>query len=289
MRFSWKKGGAVLLLGITVLLWCFVGSRHGLELSSYALSSPKISAPIRIVQLGDLHNSEFGEANSRLVTLVKKQRPDLILLTGDMLNGDEPRTDIATRLIEQLVQIAPVYAAQGNHEKANSLVFSEDIRGLYERAGAVWLEESYEDVSVKGQTVRIGGILGYCLSEKYLRLGEAKPHEVSFLKNFQDTSLYTMLLCHFPLCWIINDNLEQWDIDCVFAGHTHGGQIRLPIVGGVYAPDEGLFPGKTYGLYGSQDGSRVMVLTRGLGSRGAVPRVNNVPEIVVLDILPQMK
>lgn len=289
MRLSWKKVMAVLLAGAAVLVWCFAGSKHGLEVSSYALSTPKLAEPIRIVQLSDLHNQEFGRQNARLVNLVRKQRPDLIVLAGDMLNGDEAHTDIAVNLIEQLAQIAPVYAALGNHEKANQWTYGTNITALYQQAGAVLLEKNYEDVTVNGQTIRLGGILGYCLSEKYLKTGEARQHEVDYLKDFQDTPLYKVLLCHLPLCWLVNDNLEQWDIDCVFSGHTHGGQVRLPVVGGVYAPDEGLFPGRESGLYHSQDGERVMVLSRGLGSSGRVPRINNVPEIVVADILPQMK
>lgn len=280
---------ALLLAAAAVVFWWFYGSKYGLEVTNYAISTPKLSAPIRIVQLTDLHNSEFGEANGRLTRLVRKQQPDLIVLTGDMLNGDEPETEIAEALIRDLAQIAPVYASQGNHEKANRKLFGTDVQAVYEQAGAVWLERTYEDIQVNGQTIRLGGIMGYCLSEKYLQTGEARYDEIRYLKALQDTDLFSILLCHYPLCWIVNDNLEEWDIDCIFTGHVHGGQVRVPILGGVYAPDQGLFPGRECGLYYSLDRQRVMVLSRGLGSRGGVPRVNNVPEIVVVDILPQMK
>ena len=284
-----RKWLALLLAAMAVVFWCFYGSKYGLEVTNYVLSTPKLSAPVRIVQLTDLHNSEFGEANGRLTQLVRKQQPDIIVLTGDMLNGDEPETEIAEGLIRDLAQIAPVYASQGNHEKANRKLFGTDVQAMYERAGAVWLERTYEDIVVNGQVIRLGGIMGYCLSEKYLQTGEARRDEIRYLKKMQDTDAFSILLCHYPLCWIVNDNLEAWDIDCVFTGHVHGGQVRVPILGGVYAPDQGLFPGRECGLYYSLDRRRVMVLSRGLGSRGGVPRVNNVPEIVVVDILPQMK
>ena len=290
MRLAWKRWLAIVLaVAAVVLLWCFLGSKYALEVTSYTLAAPKLTAPIRIVHLTDLHNSEFGAENARLVRLIEKQRPDLIFLTGDMLNGDEPRTDVSTRLVEQLAKIAPVYASLGNHEKAHENVFGSDVTALYAKAGAHVLERTYEDIEVNGQTVRIGGIYGYCLPEKYLRTREAREKEVEYLKAFEQTDLLTLLLCHVPTSWIVNDNLEEWNVDCIFSGHIHGGQIRLPWIGGAYAPDQGWLPGRLMGLYFSQDRERVMVLSRGLGSSDDVPRINNVPEIVVVDILPQMK
>lgn len=287
---SWKRwlAGSLMLLA-AVIFWWFFGSKYGLEVTNYVLSTPKLTEPIRVVQLTDLHNSEFGRDNARLVELVKRQRPDLILLTGDMLNGDEPRTDVATTLIGQLKEIAPVYSSYGNHERANENVYGSDTTALYEQAGAHVLERTHEDVEINGQPLRIGGIYGYCLPEKYLRTREAREKEVEYLKAFEQTQRLTLLLCHVPTSWIVNDNLEEWDVDCIFTGHIHGGQARLPFIGGVYAPDQGMFPGQLCGLYTSQDRERVMVLSRGLGSRGRMPRINNVPEIVVVDILPQMK
>ena len=278
---------AVLLAALALIAWGYFGSKYALELTNYVLSSPKLTAPICVVQLTDLHNSEFGENNERLVRMIQKQSPDVILLTGDMLNGDEPRTEVAVGLIEQLAEIAPVYASLGNHEKANENVYGTDVGALYAQAGAHVLERTYEDVEIGEQTVRIGGIYGYCLPEKYLRTREAREKEVEYLHDFQETDLLTLLLCHVPTSWIVNDNLEEWDVDVIFSGHVHGGQIRQPLIGGLYAPDQGLFPGRECGLFYSADHARVMVLSRGLGSRGEVPRFGNVPEIVVVDILPQ--
>ncbi len=282
-----KKSLALLLASLALLAWGFLGSKYALELSNYVLSSPKLTAPIRVVQLTDLHNSEFGENNARLVSLVAQQQPDLILMTGDMINGREEETEIAVSLVRRLIEVAPVYFSFGNHEVTHERMFGRDLTALFEEAGATVLDRTYEDVTVNGKTIRLGGIYGYCLPEKYYSSGEAKRWECEYLKEFQDTESYTLLLAHLPTCWIRNDNLDIWQIDCVVSGHEHGGQIRLPLIGGLYAPDQGFFPGRSSGIYASQDGRRVMVLSRGLGSGVGVPRFNNVPEIVVADILPQ--
>lgn len=268
----------VLMLGISLST-----SAHALTTTHYTLSSTTISS-LRIVQLTDLHNSEFGEENSRLIDAVRAQSPDLILLTGDLLNSDEQRMDIATNLIAKLCEIAPVYFSNGNHEIEYEERYGVDIDELYREAGAVVLEKEYQDITVKNQKIRLGGIYGYCLPGKYLETGEADPEETAFLEAFQDTDLPKILMCHMPVCWMINGSLDDWDVDYVFAGHLHGGEVILPFVGGLYGPDLGWFPGKLEGLYSSENGEKTLVLSRGLGTNEIIPRFNNIPEVMVVDI-----
>ena len=268
----------VLLLGFSLST-----SSHTLTTTHYTLSSTTISS-LRIIQLTDLHNSEFGGENSRLIDAVRDQSPDLILLTGDLLNSDEQRTDIATDLIAQLCDIAPVYFSNGNHELEYEERYGVDIDELYREAGAVVLEKEYQDITVKNQKIRLGGIYGYCLPGKYLETGEADPEETAFLEKFQDTDLPKILMCHMPVCWMINGSLDDWDVDYVFAGHVHGGEVILPFVGGLYGPDLGWFPGKLEGLYSSETGEKTLILSRGLGTNEIIPRFNNIPEVMVVDI-----
>ncbi len=259
-------------------------SRHFLQSSYYTIKNERIEHPFRIVQLSDLHNSMFGEHNEKLIKKVLEQDPDIILITGDLINEAEEDLGVAIELISSLSKEKPVFVSLGNHEIGYEKRFGVDITSIYENAGAKVLNFNYIDIEINGQKVRLGGIYGYCLAEKYLSTGEAKEEEVRFLKEFQDSSLYSVLMCHMPVTWIINNSLNEWDCNLVLCGHSHGGQIRIPFIGGLYAPDQGYFCGKEAGLYFSDDQSKVMLLSRGLGSNERIPRMNNIPEITVVDV-----
>ncbi len=262
-------------------------SKYTLTVSNYQLSTPKLSDSLRIVQLTDLHNSSFGEGNQKLIEKVKEQSPDIILITGDMINMNAPETETAVQLVEALCDFAPVYFSLGNHEIVHRENYGIDVVAMFEAAGATVMDMEYEDVEIDGQKLRIGGLYGYALPEKYLSTGEATSLECAFLSEFEDTQLYTILMCHMPVCWIWNDGIDEWNVDSVYAGHAHGGQIIIPGVGGTYAPDMGFFPGNLEGLHYSEDHTKALVLSRGLGSGTKVPRFNNIPEIVTVDLIPE--
>ena len=281
-----KKNICILIMTVLVggIFLLYFYSKYNISITYQALEIEKEIPSLRILQLSDLHNSEFGTHNSRLISAVRAQSPDLILLTGDLLNSDEQCTDIATELITQLCDIAPVYCSNGNHEVEYQEKYGVDVDELYREAGAVVLEKDYQDITVKNQQIRLGGIYGYCLPGKYLETGEADLEETVFLEEFQNTDLPTILMCHMPVCWMINGSLDAWDVDYVFAGHVHGGEVILPVIGGLYGPDLGWFPGRMEGIYTSGDHQKTLILSRGLGTNEMIPRFNNIPEIVVADI-----
>lgn len=269
----------VLLAGVELY-----GSNECLTVSRYEIADSKIEREVRMVVLADLHNHEFGENNQRLLARVKKENPDIIMCVGDFVNGGEENTEVAEQVVRELCKIAPVYVSFGNHEVEHEKQFDTDLERTFEACGANVLEYGYEDVEISGQKLRIGGLYGYCVPAKYLASQEANAQECAFLEEFMNTENYTVFLCHMPCMWTVGEALEEWKIDLVVSGHSHGGQIRIPFVGGVYAPDEGWFPGKTCGTYTSEDGEQTMVLSRGLGSAGKIPRIYNIPEVVVVDL-----
>lgn len=278
-----------ILLTIAIIFAAYCGlslysSSCMLSVSSYEIQSSKISEKIRIVQITDFHNSQFGDGNEKLTNLICEQEPDFIVITGDLLNSAEQSTGIAVGLVSDLHHVAPVYISKGNHETDFEEKQNLDLTAIFSEAGAVVLESDYVDMAVNDQFIRLGGIYGYCLPEAN---EAARVNETIFLENFQDTEIMKVLLTHMPLAWYHSGSLNIWDIDVVFAGHTHGGQIRLPFIGGLWAPDQGWFPGKEAGLYYSENQEKVMVLSRGLGSAEKIPRFNNIPEVVVVDIVPE--
>ncbi len=270
------------ITAVTVLTYI---SNDCLTTVSYRLASDSVDRTIRIVQVSDLHNHVFGTENSSLVAEIRKASPDLIFMTGDMLNQDDQNISVILDLIPQLKAIAPVYYSMGNHEVAYEKTFSVDLESQLSAAGAEVLDFSYREVVVKGNPLRIGGLYGYCLPNTVEEAKDRVP-ESEFLKEFQNTEVLTLLLCHMPVSWIDYGSLEAWDIDFIFAGHAHGGQVRIPGIGGLYAPDQGWFPGDVFGIYSSENGDHSLIISAGLGSSGLIPRFHNIPEIVILDIVP---
>ncbi len=272
---------AVLIIFCVFELWI---SKHWLQVSHYEISSDRLDHDFRIVQLTDLHNSVFGKNNEKLAGKVAAEKPDLILITGDLLNQGDENTDIATGLISRMTKIAPVYVSFGNHEVGYEERWGADLTALYKEAGAAdVIDRSWIEVTVNGQLIRLGGIYGYCLPEKTAKARPDRHEESEFVKRFEDTDDYCVLMAHMPVCWMINGSLDAYDVDCVISGHAHGGQIVIPFAGGFYAPDQGHFIGREWGVFDSKDGDKHLVLSRGLGSNEKIPRFNNRPEILVVD------
>ena len=278
-----KKPTRYLLYFSTLFLLLYLGvgfliPQVSLKLTEYEIAGSKLSQALRVVQIADLHCAELDE---KVYETISAQKPDLIFVVGDLVNRDDAEIAPALDALETLVAIAPVYVSLGNHDVTHSSRFHPDLAEQFHQTGATVLDKEYVDIDVNGQALRIGGIYGYCLPKKFEEAWDAESH---FLSNFQNTDRFTILLAHMPVCWLINDSLDYWDVDCVLSGHTHGGQVILPIIGGLYAPDQGWFPGECAGHF--QTDNKHLVITTGLGGTTPVPRFYNRPEVISLELLP---
>lgn len=281
----WRVLLSILGLLAALLLYYTLSSRS-LHVERYSLRT-KVASPIRIVHLSDLHNARFGQRNEKLVGSVAQQTPDLIFMSGDMLNRADESTEIVTDLITDLLPIAPVYYGYGNHEKNWEQRFGRDLKPIIEAAGAVVVDNDYVDLELHGTELRIGGYMGY-YSVPHLTTKDPgqKELEFAFFDDFQNTDRLKLLINHIPTGWVDWDYVDKYPVDIVFSGHYHGGIVRIPVLDqGLFAPYVGWFPGFTKGVYSGS--LATCVLSAGLGSGNVIPRVNNPPEIVVVDLIPK--
>ena len=292
---------AMLAAGLIALIAAALVSvaRNGiLTVKNYTVESEKLQSGFRIVLMSDLHRAVFGEDNGDLVSLVAAQEPDLIILDGDMIEGDhtEEEADALIYLLERLVEIAPVYYAQGNHDAhlySESVEYNGEVyirsygRSAFldriESTGTVFLEYAYRDIEVNGDSIRIGGYYPYAWKTEAEPRKEWKKRS-AFLEDFCSAESFKLMLSHRPDTFIYEDAGSAWDIDLVLSGHTHNGVIALPFGLGAVWCSEGLFPEHDSGEFDL--GSMKMIISAGLAGWRFLPRVFNPPEIDVIDLVP---
>ena len=244
---------------------------------------PHTFSGFRIAQISDLHNAVFGKNNEKLLKVLSENKPDLIVMTGDLIDGCHTNTQVAIHLAERAMEIAPVCYVPGNHEA--STVQYEALRDGLRSAGVILLEDEVNTLEIGGETVTILGLA----DPRFTIWGNA-PGEIRNGIRRKLTRLmlraegFTILLSHRPELFPI---YAGFGINLVLCGHTHGGQIRLPFLGGVFAPGQGLFPRYDAGVY--TRGDTTMVISRGLGNSKMPIRINNRPEVVLINLRRQVR
>ena len=244
--------------------------------SFYQINSDKVSDNIRIIELADLHNSEYGEKNSDLVERIRSLRPDLIIYAGDMINEGEDDYSILFDLSDQLSEIAPIYACYGNHELDQYLFHDKQFTEKLEEHNVQLLSNEATEITVKNSVIQL-----IAVSDNVKQFDVETNNAKKFLESLEPTGNCRICLTHYPE--LFKEKLLHRGIDVAFTGHAHGGHIRLPRIGGLFSYGEGFFPKFTAGVVQAKDGAQVVV-SRGLGNHNAIPRINNQPELVVVDI-----
>lgn len=268
----------ILVLGILLLLGWVLWANTALTMSHYTVTDPEIPDAFddfRILQISDLHNASFGENNEKLLQMMAEAAPDIIVLTGDLVDSRNTDIDIGIRFAEAAAQIAPTYYVSGNHE-ARIREYGTLKAGL-KAAGVVLLENEQLTLERKGEQIILMGVDDPSFGAAYL-LGSEASVVASELDKLKSDG-YTVLLSHRPELFRI---YTEYGINLVFTGHAHGGQFRLPFVGGLVAPGQGFFPEYDAGLFTQQDTN--MVVSRGLGNSIIPLRFNNRPEIVIVTL-----
>ena len=270
---------ALAILLIILMIWTIWGNT-ALELNKHTIESNKIPKAFdgyKIAQVSDLHNAEIGEENERLLAMIEAAEPDIIAITGDMI--DSRRTNIETALdfAEKAVKLAPCYYVNGNHE-LRVLEYEELKKGLLE-LGVVVLENESTKINIKNQEIMVIGISDPSLEANELWSVEAEVVNDHLGELIKVDDNYKLVLSHRP------ELLEIYceaGADLVLTGHAHGGQIRLPFVGGIIAPHQGFFPKYDGGLYIKEETN--MIVSRGIGNSLFPVRFNNRPEVVLIEL-----
>ena len=200
---------AATVICLTVFLAVLFGNAH-ISAESYSVSLQILGGPVRIVLLSDLHGKSFGRENSRLIAKIQEQTPDAIFLDGDMIDRSADPTDVQEllRLIKRLHEIAPVYFAPGNHELEYMQTDTSLLTQVAE-AGAVVVNDSYADVTLAGQPLRIGGTMGHAFYFGRSEEEFSSSPEYQFLKAFEDTDVPKICLAHMPDTFIFNGAFLQ--------------------------------------------------------------------------------
>ena len=287
MNKKFKNTAFVILafvLVITIITAVF--SNVCIKLSEYTIALSGLSESVKVVVISDLHGREYGKDNKRLLAKISDQQPDAIFVVGDMLDdGDEESGFSKTQnLLFALLDIAPVYLSYGNQEKEYSGDILDSFRNAISEKGIIVLDDSFVDCELNGQEIRIGGTMGHAFPFGRTKEEFENSDEYIFLKDLEKTDLPTIVLAHMPDTFIFNGAHNYWsNIDLVVSGHTHGGVVRLPVAGGLYAPMQGLLPEYDYGFFMLGEKMQ-MVITSGLSGYKLVPRFLNLPEICVLTL-----
>ena len=269
----------VAIVLVALVIWIAWGNT-ALELNAYTISSSKLPQSFdgyRIAHVSDLHNAEMGKDNEKLLMMLRDADPDMIVITGDLIDSRDTDIEVALQFVREAVKIAPCYYVTGNHE-ARVNEYGELKTGM-EAAGVIVLEDVRIEISLEGEAITLIGINDPSYQTDYL-FGDSETVMNTKLEELPtENSEFTVLLSHRPELF---DTYVDQDIDLVLSGHTHGGQFRLPFIGGLVAPNQGLFPEYDAGIY-TEDNTNMLV-SRGVGNSIFPFRINNRPEVILIEL-----
>ena len=296
-----------LVLAFAAVLVAIVGVNYWqnrkFDETFYSVSSLKVNNKFRIIQISDLHGCTYGSRNSKLIDRVQKLEPDIILLTGDGIDNLSSAAGVV-KLCEMLVTIAPSYYIYGNNEveeyyryelteealdkqfgfdslnrnPEKLLEETDNLTKMLEEAGVTVLKNSSDTITIGGTHVDIYGVLTSNPSAFWSYTGESFN---DFL--YTNETHFKLTAIHEPL--VFEEFEPDYWGDLMLAGHTHGGVVKVPLLGGLYTREGGLFPERgghyVYGRYEVE--GRPLIVSAGLENKN-IFRINNEPELVIVDV-----
>lgn len=273
---------ALIIIGILALIMLISAADCSLniDVTEYEERITGIKNAVKIVCISDLHGWSYGNENAKLIKRIQAQSPDIIVIAGDMLTRRASERMICSMLavIGKLTNIAPVYYATGNHETdymaEHGMQWLEDVA----QTGASVLYDSMEDVCIGENLIRIGAASG-----RYFDGSERDEITCKMLREIGKSGAPGVAIVHQPENVFRQEARSEWTADLYISGHTHGGVWRIPFIGGVTSPAEGLFPKYDKGRFMIDD-KTPMIINAGLAGYYFIPRMFNRPEICVIEL-----
>ncbi len=263
-----NKGWLVAKIFLILILLLLCGFISPLKLTKYDLTFdnlPESFDGYRIVQITDFHCKDFGEKEENLIKMVKNANPDLILLTGDIVDEDHT-IENAQYLFDGICELAPVYYVMGNHEYYDGAPYQE-FKDLCSDYGVTILKNETVEIKKDDDKILLTGL-------EYVNYA----YNMKEVIGYADANYFNILIYHDSSRF---DFFKEYDYDLLLCGHLHGGLIRLPFVGGLLSSEYTFFPEYDYGMF--QEKNSIMISSSGLGD-ARVPRWNNPRECVLIKL-----
>ncbi len=281
-----KKPKRVILMTLIVLLAIFtvinLWENITVGTTFFKITSDRLPASFngfKIAQISDLHNAELGQDHSEIIRILKEEKPQIIVITGDLIDSNHLDMDTAISFVQQAVTIAPCYYVTGNHEAW----IKENYQKLEDRlldSNVIILHDEVVLFERDSESIQLIGLDDPEFSDQDSYIQQIVLS--TKLSNLNLDNRFRLLLSHRPEAF---DAYVDNNIDLVLSGHTHGGQFRLPFIGGVVAPNQGFFPKVDAGEY--HEFNTTMIVSRGLGNSIIPIRINNRPEVVIVELVSQ--
>lgn len=280
LRFKISTKSKIIALCLSCFSVTFLGvniyQNQHVQVNEMTITSehlPDDFANYKIAHISDLHNAEIGDGNEKLLSAIKESSPDIIVITGDIIDSRRTDVQVAVDFINKSAEIAPIYYVTGNHESRvgtenhiDNFPLNENITILHNEN--VLLQKGESEIQLIG--VDDPNFAGAINSTEYMN---------DELEKYSDNEHFKILLSHRPELF---ETYVENNMDIVFSGHAHGGQFRLPFVGGIFAPHQGLFPEYDSGIYTEINTN--MIVSRGIGNSLFPFRINNPPEIIIVTL-----
>lgn len=277
-----RKIKIIILISILLLfLLCFYlyYENNYLQVSNYTIKSARLPADFnnyKIVHISDFHNTTSKKLTADLIQEIKNCKPNLIALTGDLIDAKKIDIETAISFIKEINTLAQIYYVTGNHEA--SINNYDELKEKLENNNVIVLDDKVEKIKVNDSEINIVGINDPQMAHNgYFEDSVIVKEELIQIQY--DKNNFSILLSHRPE--LVKTYAEN-SFDLVLSGHAHGGQIRIPFIGGLVAPNQGLFPKYTSGIY--EEDKTKMLVSRGIGNSILPFRINNRPELVVIEL-----